>query len=353
MLYIDHIPLRNSLPSAEGFRVEAIVLPYSEQNLVGSPTLYWRTDGGWNPVQMNFNGNNNYYAYIPSQPEGTEISYYIHAEDYSGRSENHPFIGAQGAHTFLVQWPTIYVDINAPPGGDGSLEHPFQHIQDGVNAALPDYIVSVAPGTYVESVVINTPHISVIGMDKDTTIVNSDDPFDPAIKISFDAHDVTIRGFTLSNSDKGVEIWCNDNIISGNIIRDNQAGGIKIYPDHDGNIISDNLISSNGFGAWIGIWITAFCDSNTITNNTLDQNFLNIKISTGSTGNLVYHNNFFRSPTGSQLNAVDDGNGNFWDNGPLDGGNYWDDWSGNGVYVIPGDGNGVDNYPFAEPNGWN
>ncbi len=45
-------------------------------------------------------GNDYYHAVIPPQVNGTMVSYYIHAEDASGRAENHPYIGAPDAYSF-------------------------------------------------------------------------------------------------------------------------------------------------------------------------------------------------------------------------------------------------------------
>jgi agmatine/peptidylarginine deiminase len=102
MLTIDHIPIEDGPPSAEGFLVEAEVIPYSGEPLVnGTPALYWTIDGNWNSVQMESAGGYAYEACIPRYTGGTVISYYIHAEDASGRSENHPYIGAPGAHSFM------------------------------------------------------------------------------------------------------------------------------------------------------------------------------------------------------------------------------------------------------------
>ncbi|MBO7371127.1 MAG: hypothetical protein J6U34_01325, partial [Bacteroidales bacterium] len=47
---------------------------------------------------------------------------------------------------------TIYVDINAPAAGNGSASHPFRHINDAAQAALPGDEVLVAPGIYREYV---------------------------------------------------------------------------------------------------------------------------------------------------------------------------------------------------------
>lgn len=104
MLYINHTPLADGPPGPDGFLVEAEVIPYSGEPFVNStPALFWTTDGTWNWVQMEAAGGDIYQAAIPRYTPGTTIQYYIHAEDASGRSENHPYIGAAGAHSFVQE----------------------------------------------------------------------------------------------------------------------------------------------------------------------------------------------------------------------------------------------------------
>ena len=47
---------------------------------------------------------------------------------------------------------TIYVDDDAAPGGDGSEEHPFQTITEGINAADNGDTVFVFMGNYKENI---------------------------------------------------------------------------------------------------------------------------------------------------------------------------------------------------------
>jgi len=104
MLYIYHIPLQNQTASSSGFPVQAYVYPYSGQDLVsGSPSLIYRiNDGTWTTLSMNSIGNHNYTATIPSQSGGSIVSYYIKAEDLSGRVSYQPYIGQDDAYTFTV-----------------------------------------------------------------------------------------------------------------------------------------------------------------------------------------------------------------------------------------------------------
>jgi agmatine deiminase len=114
ILYIEHTPLSGNQTSSTGFDIVAKIYPYSGEPLItGSTGVYWKANNGsWQFIQMQPQGNDYYHAVIPSQADGTTVSYYIHAEDASGRAENHPYIGAAGAHTFSAYGGA---PVNNPP----------------------------------------------------------------------------------------------------------------------------------------------------------------------------------------------------------------------------------------------
>ena len=140
MLYINHTPLRNSRPTDDGFLVEAEVIPYSGTALInGTPVVYWTADSTLNTVAMNYVGAYNYEAYIPPQSRGTTIRYFIHAEDESGRSENHPYIGAPGAHSFTALDQIVSSLAASPETIDGGSY--VLSLNAGPENALRDYIL--------------------------------------------------------------------------------------------------------------------------------------------------------------------------------------------------------------------
>ncbi|HIH29617.1 MAG TPA: PKD domain-containing protein [Thermoplasmata archaeon] len=114
MLYIEHTPLTSNQSGETGYEIQAQIYPYSEQNLIASSTgVYWNVNNGsWNFIQMTPLGNNYYSAVIPPQVNGSIVSYYIHAEDTSGRAENHPYIGGPDAYSFTAQGD---IQQNNPP----------------------------------------------------------------------------------------------------------------------------------------------------------------------------------------------------------------------------------------------
>ena len=117
MLRITHIPIHDRENDGEVYLVEANVHPYSNMPLLpGMPQLFWKVDGGdYNRVAMTQTVGETFSAWIPEQPDGTNIFYYVHAEDDSSRSENHPYIGSGNPHHFYVgpdiESPTIEIEI--------------------------------------------------------------------------------------------------------------------------------------------------------------------------------------------------------------------------------------------------
>ncbi|MHC4946502.1 MAG: agmatine deiminase family protein [Planctomycetota bacterium] len=149
MLYVHHTPLLDRPAMAQGFAVKAEVIAHSGQALINNtPEVRWSDGGAWNKVAMTHTGGNQYLALIPSQPEGIAIKYYIHAEDGSGRSENHPYIGESGAHSLKVT--TLGIDKTALSEEKGGVVEFY--LNAGSDKAGRDYFIlgsisGTAPGT--------------------------------------------------------------------------------------------------------------------------------------------------------------------------------------------------------------
>ncbi|MCK4311616.1 MAG: agmatine deiminase family protein [Candidatus Cloacimonetes bacterium] len=105
MLYIRHIPLQGEQPQRPDYEIEADIIPYSGLPVYADSLLvYYKVDSGeYTCVQMTQIEDSTYVGIIPSQPQGSEIAYYIHAADESGQSRNHPFIGAPDPHIFIAE----------------------------------------------------------------------------------------------------------------------------------------------------------------------------------------------------------------------------------------------------------
>jgi len=89
----------------------------------------------------------------------------------------------------------IYVDASnvADPLEDGSIDHPFDKIQEGIDAATSGDTVQVAVGTYVENVLL-PGGIDLLGSGPGQSIVDG-----AAVGYTIDATgSVTIKGFTIT-----------------------------------------------------------------------------------------------------------------------------------------------------------
>jgi agmatine/peptidylarginine deiminase len=141
MLYLSHTPLEgNVVTGPSGFFVEADVIPYSGQALInGTPKVHWKTTGGWNDIAMTHVTGDTYEAFIPTQPDGTEIQYYINAQDASGRDENHPYAGGAGPHSFFSYDPILGADVLEIPWRFGATVN-FS-LNAGAGNAYRDYIL--------------------------------------------------------------------------------------------------------------------------------------------------------------------------------------------------------------------
>jgi len=113
MLYVDHTPLYGTINGDTGIDIEATIIPYSGYGIVTpSCVVYWKEDAGsWQTTQLSYQGNDVYDATIFPQQDGATISYYIQAEDQSGRIAYHPFIGEPDPHSFTVEITVT----NSPP----------------------------------------------------------------------------------------------------------------------------------------------------------------------------------------------------------------------------------------------
>lgn len=107
LLYVYSIPLLNTDNDEDPYRVAAEIIDHSQTGLIADRLrVYWRT-GGSGPfsydVMTAIAGTDSFYAEIPTQPLGTTVQYYVHAEDHSGRIEDYPLVGPDGPFAFLIE----------------------------------------------------------------------------------------------------------------------------------------------------------------------------------------------------------------------------------------------------------
>jgi len=288
---------------------------------------------------------------------------------------------------------TIYVDDNNTVGPwDGTVEHPYQNITQGLKHASDNDTIFVLSGTYYENVVVNKT-LCLTAENREDTIIDARGIGDV---LRIEADNVTVSNFTIRYGDNGIYLseshgstiqsnnitknrlfgitaiystasnferniiddndygielagHCKDNIIKNNTVTNNNIG---IYSHNDdGNItFQDNIIKNNSFGIYMH-----FSDYNRIINNIITNNFeygIYIKSSVGNVvydnliadswsagiyleggnDNKIYHNNFIDNADQVRTSI----SFNIWDDGYPSGGNYWSDYVGVDVRSGPG-----------------
>jgi pectin methylesterase-like acyl-CoA thioesterase len=158
---------------------------------------------------------------------------------------------------------TIHVDCTNDTGvEDGSELHPYDTIQEGIDAALDGDTVLVQPCTYYENVDFLGKAITVTGTDPHDTAVVAQTVIDACAVgsvvyfVSGESSESVLEGFTITNgySTWGGGINCDGsgptirhNIISHNFA--NEGGGMRCA--NSSAMITDNCIIKNGaFGIY-------------------------------------------------------------------------------------------------------
>ena len=145
------------------------------------------------------------------------------------------------------QIDTIYVDDDNIDGTwDGSLEHPFRLIREGINAASDGDTVFVFNGFYNESRIRIEKSIILCGENTSSTIIdgNYQHEYIHGIEVFF-ADSVTITNFTIQNGWCGIALIESSNAkITHNVIKNNLYG-LSIRWKSDQAIVHHNLITEN------------------------------------------------------------------------------------------------------------
>jgi parallel beta-helix repeat protein len=191
----------------------------------------------------------------------------------------------------------IYVDDDAVPPYDGTPEHPYKTIQDGINNSVNGDIVYVYSGLYREYVVVDKS-ITLKGEDRNTTIIDGEGErygcniayinisireftfinCKKSIMFEWDVYEVSDYWYTISNNifinnTKGIHTRYrqlstfpkNITITNNQVL--NNSYGIICQSIH--NDISNNIISGNEVGVHLFYGLINTVSHNTISNNTL------------------------------------------------------------------------------------
>jgi agmatine deiminase len=112
-LLISHNPLEDTENTLDDYLVEAYI---NHRSGISSASMFWRVEGEieYEEIAMTSAGGNDWQAYIPSHPAGTDIEYYIHGEANSGKMQNRPMPAPEGYWPFKVLGTGVGVSENGP-----------------------------------------------------------------------------------------------------------------------------------------------------------------------------------------------------------------------------------------------
>ena len=167
--------------------------------------------------------------------------------------------------------PVWHVDGSVElPYGNGGPGAPFYTITQGIAAASSGDTVSVAAGSYVETINYNGKNIAVIGADRETTIIDGNNNGRVVTIDNAESAGTLLKGFTIQNGNavgefpdySGGGIYCGTNtsptledLTIINNTSEREGGGINLS-DTEAIIknvtIMDNYAGSEGGGIAFG-----------------------------------------------------------------------------------------------------
>lgn len=113
LLHIRHLPLFGNQPCETDHTILADVINSSHQPVKPDSVLIrYRTNGGaWQVAPMEHLSGWQYRGFIPKQPAGSQVEYYLTAADESGRNASLPLVGAADPFVFH----TVAINLTAMP----------------------------------------------------------------------------------------------------------------------------------------------------------------------------------------------------------------------------------------------
>ena len=206
----------------------------------------------------------------------------------------------------------IYVDVDNTDGPwDGSFEHPFQYIQDGINAARRGYTVFVCKGHYEENLVV-FKSIILKGEDKASTIIDGGNKCSTNL-IQVFARNVEITGFSIQNGRNqgifedaaGIQLlFSGNNDIHDNLFTNNDIG-IHFYRSHKNTILNNSIINNtygicSGCLNMYGLVGLGHSRSNKIIHNNISNNAISLDLGCVSYSE-IHQNKFFENRLAMRL----------------------------------------------------
>lgn len=195
--------------------------------------------------------------------------------------------------TLLKLGRTIYVDDNATGVMDGSKEHPFRYIQDGIDVAQSGDTVFVFGGLYLECLDIDKS-IILMGENKETTAIVS--PYSIAVGgvIIVTADHVNITGFRIIGAEILIRIKSDFCTIYNNLFTISVPVFLRmiciILNDVDNTEIIGNTVVSyhQYYQTGPAIILNNSCHT-MIKDNTINYYFIGISLTNSNTNSIIHN----------------------------------------------------------------
>ncbi|MCE7743196.1 MAG: hypothetical protein GOP50_12165 [Candidatus Heimdallarchaeota archaeon] len=223
-------------------------------------------------------------------------------------------------------------------------------IKDIIVTNSPDYIRIVYSDKVIVSNVTCEDSFGGISVHYTENLEISICSFNSITYTSIDFGDcpsASIVNNTINSSGVAVNMYLSDytQILNNSI--ENTQNGVIVFKSLNCSINWNSMINCSEVG--IELYRSDYCN---ITYNLLkDCYYWGVKLQEESTYNQIHHNAFINN-NWQTINpeytsqAIDDGQNNIWFYPILLEGNYFDDWSGSGEYVIYGEALNTDPYPL-------
>jgi len=165
---------------------------------------------------------------------------------------------------------TIHIDASNPndPLENGSSEHPFDTIQEGVDAANSGDTIYVHSGTYPENVFVSQlSNLKLVGESIDNTFIVQSGQRQTVLYIQRSLN-VTVQSFT----------------IMGDYPSDEHTHGIWLHDSDNANIIENQIMN-----CWVALYVDNLSANNVINGNIIIDNYDGLGL--GYSGGNVLRNN--------------------------------------------------------------
>ncbi len=213
----------------------------------------------------------------------------------------------------------LYVDDDNVDGPwDGSLVHPYQHIQDALNASSDDDTVFIFNGTYTELIVIET-EVALMGEDNSATIIQDTirDTYPIIELLTISADNVTVENLCIRQHNntniphnvKGIYCTESDGIIIQQNRFENCAWSIR-FESSSGEILGNYMMYGQGIGRTAVSFenptygLNLIISNNTIINYTYGIFF---DCDTSGPSQMIIDNNHMESSAGRQSSIEESG----------------------------------------------